>query len=58
MGYQVVSIRLNDGRQFDGVTIVGGTISRIPGEPGIPFEEQDIERIVVTHGRGGPQAAP
>jgi hypothetical protein len=51
MGYQVVSIHLRDGRRFDGVTITGGVISRVPGELHIPFGEEDIERIVVTHGR-------
>jgi hypothetical protein len=49
MGYQVVTIRLKDGRQFDGVTVVGGIITRIAGAGIIPFAEDDIADIVVTH---------
>ena len=49
MGYQVVTIRLKDGRRFAGVTVVGGVINRVAGAETIPFAEGDIERIVVTH---------
>ena len=49
MGYQVVTIRLKDGRQFAGVTVVGGVINRVEGAQSIPFAEDDIEHIVVTH---------
>ncbi len=49
MGYQVVTIRLKDGRQFDGVTVVGGIIPRIAGAETITFHEDDIADIVVTH---------
>ena len=51
MGYQVVTIRLKDGRQFAGVTVVGGVINRVAGAEAIPFAEGDIEDIVVTHDR-------
>lgn len=51
MGYHVASIVLKDGRRFDGVTVVGGTISRVAGCVGVPFTEDEIERIVVTHDR-------
>jgi hypothetical protein len=53
MGYQVVTIRLKDGRQFAGVTVVGGVIDRVAGSEVIPFAEGDIEDIVVTHDRPG-----
>jgi hypothetical protein len=43
---------LTDGRRFDQVVIDEGTISSINGDSSIPFEESDIERIVVTHDRG------
>jgi hypothetical protein len=49
MGYQVVTIRLKDGRQFAGVTVVGGVINRVEGAQSIPFADGDIEHIVVTH---------
>jgi hypothetical protein len=51
MGYQVVSIHLVDGRRYDRVTVSGGHITAIPGCDGIPFTEEQIERIVVTHDR-------
>ena len=53
MGYQVVTIRLKDGRQFAGVTVVGGVINGVAGSEAIPFAEGDIEDIVVTHDRVG-----
>jgi hypothetical protein len=51
MGYQIASIFLTDGRQFDHVMIVGGIITKIGGSAEIPFEERQIERIVVNHQR-------
>jgi len=49
MGYQVVTVRLKDGRQFVGVTVVGGIISRVAGAESVPFAEEDIDGIEVTH---------
>jgi len=49
MGYQVVSIYLMDGRCFDRVVVVGGLISSVSGSPEIPFSDEEIARIVVTH---------
>jgi hypothetical protein len=49
MGYQVATIILRDGRSFDQALIVGGLISRLRGRPDIPFKEEDIADIVVTH---------
>lgn len=54
MGYQVVSILLKDGRRFDNVTIVDGTIFLSLGNRQPPFIEGDVAEIVVTHGRPGP----
>jgi len=51
MNYQIASIRLKDGRQFDHVLISGGYVARIGDAPDIPFEEDDIESIVVNHGK-------
>jgi hypothetical protein len=49
MGYQIVSIRLTDGRCIDNVKVVGGIISRLPAEVLEWFSNEDIEEIVVTH---------
>ena len=49
MGHHVVTVRLKDGRQFAGVAVVGGIISRVAGAETIHFAEDDIEDIVVTH---------
>lgn len=52
MGYQIVTVRLRDGRAFDDVVVVGGLITQVPGSNGVPFSEADISDIVVTHGSG------
>lgn len=49
MGYHVVTVRLKDGRQFAGVTVVGGVISRVAGAESVPFAEEEIDGIEVTH---------
>jgi len=51
MGYQIVSIFLRDGRRFDRVTVVGGIITEVNGQKQIPFEEEEIADIKVTHGK-------
>jgi hypothetical protein len=52
MGYQIVSIRLKDGRRIDNVTVVGGIISRLPAPVPEWFADEGSEDIVVTHGEG------
>jgi hypothetical protein len=37
MGYQVVSIVLEDGRRFDQVAVVEGLIAEVRGHKEIPF---------------------
>lgn len=49
MGYQVVSVILLDGRRFDQVAVVEGTIAEIRGLDGIPFKEDQIAQIILTH---------
>ena len=49
MGYQIASVVLKDGRQFDRVAIVGGIIGQIKDIEGIPFTEDEIDQIIVTH---------
>lgn len=49
MGYQVATIVLKDGRRFDRAVIVGGIISQIKDVEGVPFSEDQIDQIIVTH---------
>jgi hypothetical protein len=42
---------LRDGRRFDRVTITQGVITQIDGKKEIPFKEEDIDDIRVTHER-------
>ena len=51
MGYQIASVFLMDGRKFDHVSIVGGFITKIGNSADIPFKEEEIEKIVVNHGK-------
>lgn len=50
MGYQVASVSLKDGRQFNDVLIAGGIVNRVGDQTDVPFGDDDIQRIVVTHG--------
>lgn len=49
MGYQIATIVLKDGEQFKQAVIVGRNLTRIRNMEKIPFEENDIDEIVVTH---------
>ncbi len=49
MGYQIVSVELENGMHYDQVVVIGGTISQIKGVNGIPFCEDQIVKIIVTH---------
>jgi hypothetical protein len=49
MGYQIASIVLKDGKRFDRVVVVDGNVTRVRGVEGIPFSEDQIEQIIVTH---------
>ncbi len=49
MGYQVISVFINDGRQFDQVVVDSGYITRVRGYKDIPFAESDIAEIRITH---------
>lgn len=55
MGYQVTTVILKDGQQFSKVTIAGGIITCVAGYNDIPFREDDIDDIVVTHGNERPK---
>jgi hypothetical protein len=49
MGYQVARVRTRDGRTFARVVIIGGIISSVQDCRDVPFSEEDIDEIVVTH---------
>ena len=49
MGYVIVSVILKDGRQFDRVCVVGGTITKIEDSDLIPFAESDIAEFKRGH---------
>ena len=50
MGYQIASVSLKDGRQFSGVLIVGGIVTKVGDDDDIPFKDDDIRGIIVNHG--------
>jgi hypothetical protein len=49
MGYQVVTVVLRDGRKFEQVVVVEGSITQIRRFQDIPFVEDEISQIIVTH---------
>jgi hypothetical protein len=51
MGFQVVSIVLNNGMRYDQAIVESGIITRIQGRTEIPFSEDEIADILVTHDR-------
>lgn len=51
MGYQVATVILRDGRRFERVMIVGGIVTEIAGKKDIPFADDQIADIRVTHGK-------
>jgi hypothetical protein len=54
MGYQIVTVRLKDGRNFERVIIVEGRLTDHAGLWTPPFSQEDIADIAVTHDRSGP----
>ena len=50
MGYQIVTVVTTGGRRYDRVMIVDGTdIASVDGQSEIPFDANEVERIIVTH---------
>ena len=49
MGYQACTIKLADGREFKQTIVDSGYITRIKDVEGVPFVEDEIEEIIVTH---------
>ncbi len=49
MGYQIVSIILKNGMRYDQAVIESGFVTRIRNHKTIPFTEEEIAKIIVTH---------
>jgi hypothetical protein len=49
MGYHIVTIRLKNGERYDRIAVTGGLIARVAGSSVVPFTNDDIEEVVVTH---------
>ena len=49
MGYQIVSVILKNGKRFDQVVNNSGYITQVHGFKEIPFTEDEIQEIIVTH---------
>ena len=49
MGYQIVSVILTDGKRIDQAVVVEGRITEIRGFKDIPFTEDQIAQIILTH---------
>ena len=51
MGYWTGKVTLVDGRTFDDVIIDSGYITEIRGRVDIPFEADEVEKIIITSKR-------
>jgi hypothetical protein len=51
MGYQIATLVLKDGRKFEQAVIIEGCLAGIRGYDLIPFKEEEIENIIVTHAK-------
>jgi hypothetical protein len=49
MGYQIVSVIKTNGTRYDQVVVDSGYITRVRGFHEIPFTEDEIQEIIVTH---------
>ena len=51
MGYWITTAYLSDGRIFKQVLVEAGYVTRVRGQLGVPFDEADVDRFVVSHDR-------
>jgi hypothetical protein len=51
IGYQVVSVTLNDGRSFDQAIASEGCIIQVRGYEDVPFAPSEIAKVKVNHKR-------
>jgi hypothetical protein len=51
LGYQVISVQLKDGRNFDQVVASEGCIIAVRGSAEIPFRFDEVATVKVNHKR-------
>ena len=51
LGYQVISVQLKDGRNFDQVVAIEGCIITVRGYSQIPFQFDEVATVKVNHKR-------
>ena len=51
IGYQVVSVKLKDGRSYDQVVASEGCIIQVRGYEAVPFAPDDVASVCVNHKR-------
>jgi hypothetical protein len=51
IGYQVVSVKLKDGRCFDQVVASEGCVIQVRGYEAVPFAPDDVASVSVNHKR-------
>ena len=49
IGYQVVGIKLKDGRSFDQVAVSDGCIVEVRGHRNIPFAPEEVASLTINH---------
>jgi hypothetical protein len=49
IGYQIVSVKLRDGRSFDQVVTSEGCVIEVRGYEEIPFAPEDVASVMVNH---------
>jgi hypothetical protein len=49
MGYQVVSVTLKSGKQFDQVVASEGYVIQVRGHRDVPFSTDDVATVTVNH---------
>jgi len=51
IGYQIISVDLNDGRHFDQVLVSEGCVIEVRGYEEIPFAPAEVAVVSVNHKR-------
>jgi hypothetical protein len=49
MGYQVVSIVLEDGSRYDQAVVIEGQVTELRGSETLPFRSEQIAKVILTH---------
>lgn len=49
IGYQIATVKLIDGKEFKQVVLIDGQITQIRGLKDIPFSEEQIAEVILTH---------